>query len=724
MDCNGTPFEVGDSVLIKFLSQRWDSPQVVGFKNNPKPCAWTEEENWYFDIEMTDGTRLKLDPFIMQAKVTTEIQAANIANRMVRFEYTTTKTNYTPIISTSHMDCHNNVWLNIPRNSMGYYKNKSELYLRSLEIPDLTDPNYDTVREASNMKKIWTLQDYTEDKTYIFDRANNYSVGEIIAQDENNMYLKSWEERWWERRNIITIRKYGYNQYQVRYVLEDDEFPANHNDTILKQRTDILGFSPGVSEAMCVHAIDCAEMNNQREFQTWDEYAYPTIRNGIFDVSIGKFTDSPYVTIEKILLGKDNKPPDENSLQSAKIIFSYGQEYATEWFNETMEGSCKLAPRWSTQTVIPTYCIQQYSAGTYRFQMGARQELYQDFFGWDRDIYYTDGMSDISDRNMANQYTLEALLSAGVTGVGHAREYDFFNNNLIPRPVTGYNGMWLTYDANYIISDGNEVVINEPVSVSGFVALNEVDTWLTEIIDENHIGKNWRAHVCWSTPIEDETKINKLRLAFYTNPIEETGYFKFKNAAGMEADVTNSVMSAINSASGNTYGISDVKFVTTRVQDQTALTQMQKDFLEMINEYRVNEIGVEPLVYNFALNLAAKEKCTDPNKIFYFEDEVWHWDHASADGTNSLDRIVRAGFFDTDNPETEGETAENLGHGVPGTTLQAMFDAWKASPGHNDSMVYPLFKEVGFWDAIGVDWDGNPRYFMVTTFGYSNRHGL
>ena len=38
MQCNGEAFEVGDEVLIKFEGQDWDSPNVIGFKDNPRTC--------------------------------------------------------------------------------------------------------------------------------------------------------------------------------------------------------------------------------------------------------------------------------------------------------------------------------------------------------------------------------------------------------------------------------------------------------------------------------------------------------------------------------------------------------------------------------------------------------------------------------------------------------------------------------------------------------------
>jgi hypothetical protein len=39
MDCNAQAFEVGDRVVVQFVGQDWASPRVIGFLDNPKPCA-------------------------------------------------------------------------------------------------------------------------------------------------------------------------------------------------------------------------------------------------------------------------------------------------------------------------------------------------------------------------------------------------------------------------------------------------------------------------------------------------------------------------------------------------------------------------------------------------------------------------------------------------------------------------------------------------------------
>lgn len=42
MGCNGSAFEVGDKVLVKFINQEWNDPTIIGFSENPAPCGWVE----------------------------------------------------------------------------------------------------------------------------------------------------------------------------------------------------------------------------------------------------------------------------------------------------------------------------------------------------------------------------------------------------------------------------------------------------------------------------------------------------------------------------------------------------------------------------------------------------------------------------------------------------------------------------------------------------------
>jgi hypothetical protein len=40
MSCNSSAFEVGDEVVVKFRSQFWSAPLVIGFRSEPKQCAF------------------------------------------------------------------------------------------------------------------------------------------------------------------------------------------------------------------------------------------------------------------------------------------------------------------------------------------------------------------------------------------------------------------------------------------------------------------------------------------------------------------------------------------------------------------------------------------------------------------------------------------------------------------------------------------------------------
>jgi len=40
MDCNADAFDVDDRVVVEFDGMTWDSPKVIGFVENPKPCTW------------------------------------------------------------------------------------------------------------------------------------------------------------------------------------------------------------------------------------------------------------------------------------------------------------------------------------------------------------------------------------------------------------------------------------------------------------------------------------------------------------------------------------------------------------------------------------------------------------------------------------------------------------------------------------------------------------
>ncbi len=48
MECNGSAFEEGDKVIVKFQDQDWTKPKVIGFRDNPKSCL----EEFYLKIKI------------------------------------------------------------------------------------------------------------------------------------------------------------------------------------------------------------------------------------------------------------------------------------------------------------------------------------------------------------------------------------------------------------------------------------------------------------------------------------------------------------------------------------------------------------------------------------------------------------------------------------------------------------------------------------------------
>jgi hypothetical protein len=53
MSCGASVFEVGDRVVVQFVGQDWDSPMVIGFVDNPRPCNFPcillDGGNYYFE---------------------------------------------------------------------------------------------------------------------------------------------------------------------------------------------------------------------------------------------------------------------------------------------------------------------------------------------------------------------------------------------------------------------------------------------------------------------------------------------------------------------------------------------------------------------------------------------------------------------------------------------------------------------------------------------------
>ena len=77
MNCNGSAFTVGDSVLVSFTGQDWVTPKIIGFKDNPEQCggvlliitsttefiAWDLETNAYADTVKNNSGNIISFPY-------------------------------------------------------------------------------------------------------------------------------------------------------------------------------------------------------------------------------------------------------------------------------------------------------------------------------------------------------------------------------------------------------------------------------------------------------------------------------------------------------------------------------------------------------------------------------------------------------------------------------------------------------------------------------------
>jgi uncharacterized protein YkwD len=131
------------------------------------------------------------------------------------------------------------------------------------------------------------------------------------------------------------------------------------------------------------------------------------------------------------------------------------------------------------------------------------------------------------------------------------------------------------------------------------------------------------------------------------------------------------------------------------------LNSIERDFLELINEYR-EEHGLQPLRNSEVLNIAAYNHSKDMGVRGFFS-------HFTPDGLSPFDRMNAAGY--THNTAK----AENLAAGQ--TTAQAVFDAWRNSPGHDAVMLHSSMKVIGI-GRVQVSGSDHGIYWTTKLGGY------
>lgn len=130
---------------------------------------------------------------------------------------------------------------------------------------------------------------------------------------------------------------------------------------------------------------------------------------------------------------------------------------------------------------------------------------------------------------------------------------------------------------------------------------------------------------------------------------------------------------------------------------ETAQDDQESAFLVILNGYRA-EHGLGPLALSGGLTRAAAWMARDLATHDYFA-------HTSSDGRLPYQRAQDCGY-------PSAGVGENIAGGIPLATAQAVFDAWRNSPGHNANM-------LGSYSAVGIarEFGGPYGVYWVTDFG-------
>ena len=137
----------------------------------------------------------------------------------------------------------------------------------------------------------------------------------------------------------------------------------------------------------------------------------------------------------------------------------------------------------------------------------------------------------------------------------------------------------------------------------------------------------------------------------------------------------------------------------------------ESQFLTLINSYRESQ-GLTDLVPQDNLNAAADWYATDmATKNYYGGDQYCYDNFHETAHCDSLGRLPGKRLSDFGYPPSIA--SENIAAGFG--SAQSVFDAWKASPGHNANMLDSEFV------AIGIGWACNSQAhygcYWVTDFG-------
>jgi len=125
----------------------------------------------------------------------------------------------------------------------------------------------------------------------------------------------------------------------------------------------------------------------------------------------------------------------------------------------------------------------------------------------------------------------------------------------------------------------------------------------------------------------------------------------------------------------------------------------KETFLYLLNQYRISQ-GRNPLKLSSPLTMAAQGHSLDMAMHNYFS-------HTSLDGRTFDQRIRDAGYT------YQTYLGENIAAGF--STAESVFEAWKASSGHNENMLFEAFVVIGIGLAFNVS--STYGYYWTTDFG-------
>jgi uncharacterized protein YkwD len=131
------------------------------------------------------------------------------------------------------------------------------------------------------------------------------------------------------------------------------------------------------------------------------------------------------------------------------------------------------------------------------------------------------------------------------------------------------------------------------------------------------------------------------------------------------------------------------------------LTRAERTLLCLNNAVRVHA-GLNALASDPRLQGAASAHSADMAARLYFE-------HVTPEGVTPAAQAVAAGYL--------AGVGQNIGAST-GLTPIFVFRAWRASPGHNINLLYPLYQATGIGLAAGYPFPGGrPGYSATQMFG-------